>query len=54
MDHVAVRSIHEEADMSSQGRAAVPCSLDGGGVHAVAPVNGPAMVHDVVFNGCEE
>src|SRR5918999_4792399 len=40
VDHVAVRSVHEETDTSSQGRLAALRGFDGGGLHVVTPVKG--------------
>src|SRR5512132_2695699 len=40
VDHVAVRPVHQETDMSSQGRAAALRRFDGGGLHVVTPVKG--------------
>src|SRR4029077_13287457 len=38
VDHVAVRSVHEETDTSSQWRAAAFRGFDCGGLHVVTPV----------------
>jgi hypothetical protein len=40
VDHVAVRSVHEETDTSSQGRSAALRGFDGSGIHVVTPANG--------------